>query len=170
MTWNAVVAGAVAVVAALIANADALAQPKQSRVLDADYGGMLTCAKLPFTDFAVREPITVTVAGSKVTYVHAVRLKDKAEPAEKGAGRIDGALLSLQGAWKGGAGAYQAAYSGSFVRRSVRLIGTQTWMYQDHILTRACSGTVKRAFRIFLPRKDKDRDSAATHDPGARPD
>jgi hypothetical protein len=73
----------------------------------------------------------------------------------RGTAKVDGARISLQGAWKGDAGQYQANYHGSFVRRSAKLIGTQTWTVKDRIVTRACSGVVKRPFRAFLPRGKK---------------
>ena len=134
----------------------AMAQPKQTRVLDAVYRGTLVCAKLPFTEFAMREAIAVTIAGGKVTYSHIVRLRESPDAVEeKGTGKVDGGKISLQGQWKGDAGQYQATYEGSFVRRSARLIGSQTWTYQGRILTRSCSGVVKRALRAFLPRGKK---------------
>lgn len=150
-----VMLGAMAALSAV--SVPATAQTKrQTKVLDAAYRGTMVCAKLPFTEFAMREAITVTLSGGSGTYIHVVRLKDKPEPVEeKGAAKLDGARLSLEGTWKGDAGQYQANYSGSFVRRSAKLIGTQTWTVNNRILTRSCSGVVKRALRAFLPRDKK---------------
>jgi hypothetical protein len=39
------------------------------------------------------------------------------------------------------------------LRRSARLRGTQTWTDGGKTITRACSGAVKRPFRVFLPRE-----------------
>ena len=153
MNRNTAAIGVLALVAVSMGSAGAAAQQqKHTRVLDADYSGALTCAKLPFTDFAIREPITVSIDSGHVTYVHTVRLRAAPEPAgERGVGQLDSDKLALRGSWKGEAGEYQATYSGTFVRRSAKLVGTQTWTYQGHIVTRPCSGTVKRAFRVFLP-------------------
>jgi hypothetical protein len=48
---------------------------------------------------------------------------------------------------------YTASYSGTFVRRSVKLKGMQTWVEGGKTFTRACSGVVKRPLKAFL-RKD----------------
>jgi hypothetical protein len=60
--------------------------------------------------------------------------------------------ISLQGSWKGGNRQYEAKYGGTFVRRHVDLKGTQTWNDGGKTIARACSGTIKRPFKIFLPR------------------
>ena len=132
------------------------ASQRQTQVLDAVYRGTLVCAKLPFTEFAMREAIAVTLTGGSGTYTHVVRLRETPEPGEeKGTAKMDGARISLEGNWKGDAGQYQANYSGSFVRRSAKLIGTQTWTDQGRIVTRSCSGVIKRPLKAFLPRSKK---------------
>jgi hypothetical protein len=148
---------ALAAVAVATTAVDAAAQTKrQTKVLDAVYRGTLVCAKLPFTENAMREAIAVTVSGGDATYTHVVRLREHPEPAEeKGTAKLDGARISLQGGWKGAAGEYQAGYSGSFVRRSARLVGTQTWTINGRIVTRSCSGVIKRPLKAFLPRNRK---------------
>jgi len=47
---------------------------------------------------------------------------------------------------------YQAKYSGTFVRRSAKLKGTQTWTAGGKTMSRACSGAIKRPLKPFLPR------------------
>ena len=47
--------------------------------------------------------------------------------AEQGTGTLSGQNIDLQGSWKGGTREYEAKYSGTFVRRSAKLKGTQTW-------------------------------------------
>ena len=129
---------------------------RQTKVLDATYRGTLVCSKLPFTEFAMREAIAVTLTGAAGSYTHVVRLREHPETAEeKGTAKIDGPRISLEGSWKGDAGQYQANYSGSFVRRSAKLIGTQTWTVNNRILTRSCSGVIKRPLKAFLPRDRK---------------
>ncbi len=146
---------AAAAVAMTIGNA-AAQERKQTQVLDAVYRGTLVCAKLPFTEFGMREAIAVTISGGNASYTHVVRLRESPEPGEeKGTAKVDGARITLEGNWKGDAGQYNANYSGSFVRRSAKLVGTQTWTHQGRIVTRSCSGVIKRPLKAFLPRGKK---------------
>ena len=75
--------------------------------------------------------------------------------AEQGTGTIDGQKINLQGDWKSGSRQYEAKYSGSFVRRSAKLKGTQTWTDGGKTVTRACAGAIKRPLKAFLPRDKK---------------
>ena len=86
-----------------------------------------------------------------------VRLHDVAVESveERGTGTLSGQNIDLQGSWKGGTREYQAKYSGTFVRRSARLKGTQTWTEAGKTMTRACSGAIKRPLKPFLPRNKK---------------
>ena len=74
---------------------------------------------------------------------------------EQGTGTIDGQKIKLQGTWKSGSRQYEAKYSGSFVRRSAKLKGTQTWTDGGKTATRACAGAIKRPLKPFLPRDKK---------------
>lgn len=126
--------------------------PAGAEVLDAVYRGTLMCDKLPFTDGRMREALDVTIAGGAATYTHVVRLRKAPEQAlEKGVGKVDGQNISLEGAWKADGREYQAKYSGTFVRRSAKLTGTQTWKDGGKTYSRACSGAIKRPLRAFLP-------------------
>ena len=130
--------------------------PAAAEVYDAIYRGTLICDKLPFTEKGMREAIDVTIAGSAASYSHVVRMREAAEPvAEKGSGKVDGQSISLEGSWKGDGRVYKAKYSGTFVRRSARLTGTQTWTDRGKTITRACSGAIKRPLKAFLPRAKK---------------
>jgi hypothetical protein len=142
-------------VAAWAAAALAIAgTPAAAQVLDAAYHGTLVCDKLPFTQAKMREAIDVTISGGAAKYRHVVRLFQEAESAaEQGTGTLSGQDISLQGNWSGGARQYKASYSGSFVRRSARLKGTQTWTIDGKTVTRDCSGVIKRPLKAFLPRK-----------------
>jgi hypothetical protein len=133
------------------------ATPVAAQVLDATYRGTLICDKLPFTSDKMREAIEVTISGGAARYSHVVRLSKVAveAAAEQGSGKIDGAKIDLQGSWKGGSRAYEAKYSGSFVRRSAKLKGTQTWTDGGKTVTRACTGAIKRPLKPFLPRERK---------------
>ena len=145
--------------AAMIAMAGA---PAAAQVLDAGYRGTMVCDKLPFTATKMREAIYVAISGGAARYTHVVRLRDTAEAVpEHGTGTLDGQSISLQGSWTGDNGdngdkrKYQASYSGTFVRRSAKLTGTQTWTDGGKTLTRACSGAIKRPLKAFLPRTSR---------------
>ena len=139
-------------VAATIA---AMSAPAAAEVLDAVYRGTLVCDKLPFTRMQMREAIDVTISGGVARYNHVVRLRDRAsEVLEKGAGVVKGQNIDLQGSWKDDTRQYEAKYSGTFVRRSAQLKGTQTWTDGGKTVTRACSGAIKRPLKPFLPRNE----------------
>lgn len=131
--------------------------PAAAQVLDATYRGTMICDKLPFTSDTMREAIEVTIAGGAARYSHVVRLSKVAveDAAEQGTGTLDGQNIALQGGWKGGGRSYEAKYSGSFVRRSAKLKGTQTWTDGGKTVSRACSGVIKRPLKPFLPRAKK---------------
>jgi hypothetical protein len=133
----------------------AIGTPVAAEVLDATYRGTMVCEKLPFTSDKMREAIEVTITGNAARYRHVVRLRNAAveAAAEQGSGRIDDQNIYLQGSWKSSGRQYEAKYSGSFVRRSARLKGTQTWSDGGKTIVRACAGAIKRPFRPFLPRK-----------------
>jgi hypothetical protein len=135
--------------AALVAIAST---PVSAEVRDAVYRGTMVCDKLPFSAGKGREAIEVTIAAGKISYTHIVRLHDAAEAVpEQGTGALNGDNISLQGSWKAGNRQYEAKYAGTFVRRHAELKGTQTWNDGGKTMTRACSGTIKRPFRVFLP-------------------
>ena len=135
----------------------AMGGPVAAQVLDATYRGTMVCDKLPMISQQTREAIEVTISGGAVRYAHVVRLRNAAveATAEQGTGTLDGQKLNLQGSWKGGSLQYEATYSGSFVRRSAKLKGTQSWTDGSKSMTRACAGAIKRPFKPFLPRGSK---------------
>jgi|SRR3954468_10775303 hypothetical protein len=130
--------------------------PAAAQVLDAVYRGTLVCDKLPFTQARMREAIEVTVSGGAAKYSHVVRLREDPEGTlERGEGAVNGQAISLRGAWDGGPRQYKANYEGTFVRRSARLKGKQSWTVDGKALTRDCSGVIKRPLKAFLPRKKR---------------
>ena len=134
------------------AAAGAVCTAASAQVRDAVYRGTMVCDKLPFSAGKSREAIEVTIAAGKVSYTQVVRLHDTSVAApEQGTGTLSGDALSLQGGWKGGSRQYEAKYSGVFVRRHADLKGTQTWTDGGKTVTRSCTGTIKRPFRVFLP-------------------
>ena len=135
----------------------AMGNPVAAQVLDATYRGTMLCDKLPFTNDKMREAIEVTISGGTARYSHVVRLSkvDVEATAEQGAGAVEGQKISLQGGWKGGGRSYEAKYSGSFVRRSATLKGTQTWTDGGKTVNRACTGAIKRPLKPFLPSQRK---------------
>ena len=133
----------------------AMGKPVAAEVLDATYRGTMVCNKLPFTSDKMREAIEVSISGGAASYSHVVRLRNAGVEAtrEQGTGKIDGQKIDLQGSWKSDGRSYEAKYSGSFVRRSAALKGTQTWIDGGKTITRACAGAIKRPLKPFLPRK-----------------
>ena len=124
---------------------------------DAVYRGTLVCDKLPFTLTRMREAIEVTISAGTVRYTHVVRLRDAARGCRRARfghaqwpehqpGRVRERRQTSE---------YKAKYSGTFVRRSARLTGTQTWNDGGKTIARACSGAIKRPLRLFLPRDKK---------------
>ena len=138
----------------------ALAIPAQAqtKVREAVYRGTLVCGKLPFIEDPVRAAIEIKIAGKSAEYSRPVRAPRRGSVAgtERGTGTIDGDKISLNGEWRGELGSYTATYGGTFVRRSARLAGTQTWTYAGKSYKRDCSGTIKRPLAAFLP-KDKKK-------------
>jgi hypothetical protein len=134
--------------------ASASATGASAQVRDAVYRGTLVCDKLPFFETAAREAIEVRIKAGAVSYIHVVR--ERAETSfEQGTGTLDGDRIALTGAWSGEANNYDASYSGTFVRRSAQLTGTQTWQNAGKTHVRKCSGAVKRPLAAFLPKDDK---------------
>jgi hypothetical protein len=143
-------ATAAGLLAATVVSATAVSAAAQVR--DAVYRGTLVCDKLPFSTGRGREAIEVTISGGTVRYSHVVRLRDTAETVpEQGKGSLNGQDIELQGSWKSGNRQYEAKYTGSFVRRHADLKGTQTWTDGGKTISRACAGTIKRPFQVFLP-------------------
>jgi hypothetical protein len=135
----------------------AMGTPVAAEVLDTIYRGTMVCDKLPFTSDQMRQAIEVTIVGGVARYTHVVRLRNvvaEAE-AEQGTGTINGQKIDLHGTWNGASRQYEAKYSGSFVRRSARLKGTQTWTDGGKTVTRTCAGVIKRPLKPFLPRDKK---------------
>jgi hypothetical protein len=138
----------------------ALATPAaaQTNVRAAVYRGTLVCGKLPFIEDPVRAAIEIKIAGNAAQYRRPVRAPRRGSVAgtETGTGIIDGDKISLKGEWRGDISSYEATYAGTFVRRSARLTGTQTWTYAGKSYKRECSGVIKRPLVAFLP-KDKKK-------------
>jgi hypothetical protein len=134
----------------------ALGRPAAAEVRDAVYRGTMVCDKLPFMRSQMRGAIEVTISGGTAHYKNVVRPQDQPEiTVEQGSGTIKGQDIALQGAWDGGSRRYKADYIGTFVRRSAHLKGTQVWSVAGKDVTRNCSASIKRPFKVFLPRQKK---------------
>jgi hypothetical protein len=128
-----------------------------SQVRNAVYRGTLVCDKLPFFETAARESIEVTIKGPAAHYIHIVRERTETS-FETGSGTLEGQDLSLKGSWSGQSESYEASYAGTFVRRSAKLTGTQTWMHDGKSYVRKCEGAIKRPFAAFLPSEPKEKE------------
>jgi|SRR5581483_2904392 len=151
MTIRRVLASAV-VIGAL---SFAAAPPAAAQVRDAVYRGTLVCSALPFLKGYLRAAMEVTVKGNAAEYSQPVINAENGTMIgmEKGKGTIEGTAIKLAGSWAGDKRGFEATYSGTFVRRSARLTGTQVWTNEGKTYRRTCSGAVKRPFAVFLKRE-----------------
>lgn len=144
------------VTAAAVIGVLAVASAASAQVRDASYRGTLVCGKVPFIRSPARSAIEVSITGNSAKYTHAVIISGRAViGTETGAGTVDGAKINLKGQWKGDQHEYSASYSGSFVRRSAKLSGVQTWTHGGKTQTRECTGAIKRPLAAFLPKRKK---------------
>jgi hypothetical protein len=143
-------AAVVALLTTLLPAGNAAAQ-----VRDAVYRGTVVCEKLPFLNSRLRLSMLVTVKGKDVTYTRPVVMKEGGaqDGMETGKGIVDGNKISLVGGWQGAAHGFEATYSGTFVRRSAKLAGKQTWKHEGKTYERTCSGSIKRPLAIFLKKE-----------------
>jgi hypothetical protein len=134
-----------------------LAMPAQAQVRDAEYRGTLVCGKLPFAQDPGRAAITVKLTGSEGPYERPVHMpvRGKIVGQETGKVKVDGEKIAITGGWKGEKSSYEANYSGTFVRRSAKLTGQQSWTHDGKSYTRTCSGAITRPLAAFLPKPQK---------------
>jgi hypothetical protein len=132
-----------------------LAVPAQAQVRDAEYRGTLVCGKLPFAQDPIRAAITVKLAGSEGPYERPVHMPIRTRIAGLETGKVDGNKIVLTGGWKGEKSSYEASYSGTFVRRSAKLTGKQSWTHEGKSYSRTCSGALKRPLAAFLRKPQK---------------
>ncbi len=146
-----------AIAASFLCAALATQAKAQTKVREAVYRGTLVCGKLPFIEDPVRAAIEIKIAGNAAQYSRPVRapLRGSVAGIETGTGTIDGDKISLKGEWRGDIGSYQATYGGTFVRRSAKLTGTQTWTFAGKSYKRDCTGVIKRPLAAFLPEDKK---------------
>lgn len=144
------VRGAGLVLAALLTVAAAPDASAQNR--DGVYRGTLVCGALPFAR-NLRTAIEVTVTGTTAKYSQPVMIgdSDKRAGTEEGTGTIEGDRLVLNGSWRSEKDSFDADYSGTFVRRSVKLSGSQTWAHDKQAYRRTCTGSIKRPLR-YMPK------------------
>lgn len=148
--------GAISLSLAMVAGA-MLAGPAQAQVRDAEYRGTLVCGKLPFAQDPGRAAITVKLTGSEGPYERPVHMpvRGKIVGQETGKVKVDGDKIAITGGWKGEKSSYEASYSGTFVRRSAKLTGQQSWTHDGKSYTRTCSGAITRPLAAFLPKPRK---------------
>jgi hypothetical protein len=133
------------------------ASAAQAQVRDAPYRGTLVCGVLPFAEDPVRAAIEVNLTANAGTYQRPVHAPTRQTIAgtETGTATVDGDKVLLTGGWKSEKNSYEAIYSGTFVRRSAKIAGTQIWMHGGKSYTRNCAGAIKRPLAVFLPREKK---------------
>ena len=126
--------------------------PAAAQVRDGPYRGTLICSALPFAKGTARSAIEVTITGNAAQYKRPVLSTEHGSVlgTETGSGAVEGQAIKLSGAWRGEKDSFAASYAGTFVRRSAKLTGTQTWMHEGKSYTRTCSGAIKRPLALFL--------------------
>ena len=131
--------------------------PAKAQVRDADYRGTLVCGKLPFVQDPTRAAIAARITDNEGSYERPVTLtgRGKVVGKETGKVKVEGDKIAITGGWKGDNASYEASYSGTFVRRSAKLTGTQNWTHEGKSYTRSCSGAIKRPLAAFLPKSKK---------------
>jgi hypothetical protein len=146
-----------AILPLVVAAAAAFTLPVQAQVRDAAYRGTLVCGKLSFAQDPQRAAIEVKLAGNEGPYERPVHMpiRTKIAGKETGTAKVEGDKITLAGGWKGEKDSYEATYSGTFVRRSAKLTGMQTWTHEGKTHTRNCSGVIQRPFAAFLPKEKK---------------
>jgi len=134
-----------------------LAMPAQAQVRDAEYRGTVVCDNLPFAAGQNRAAILVKLTGNEGPYERTVHVPGRRQMAAKETGtiKVEGDKIALTGAWKGEKDAYDASYTGTFVRRRAKLTGTQNWTHDGKSFTRNCSGAIERPLAAFLPKPKK---------------
>ena len=143
-----------AVIATAAIGVVALGGTASAQVRDATYRGTLVCGNVPFIRSFARSAIEVSIAGNSAKYTHAVIISGKGVVGtETGTGTVDDSKINLKGSWKDDKYEYSATYSGSFVRRSAKLAGVQTWTVGSKTYTRDCTGAIKRPLAVFLRKK-----------------
>lgn len=104
-----------------------------------------------------RAAIRVKLTGSEGTYERPVHMPVRSGIVgqEVGKAKVDGDKIAITGGWRGEKSSYEASYSGTFVRRSAKLSGQQSWMHEGKSYTRTCSGAITRPLAAFLPKPQK---------------
>ena len=128
----------------------ASSMPAFSQNNDGTWKGQITCAKLSFTKGTQRVPMTMTVAGEKVSYERQVYNRDNTAVVgtEEGTGTFDkSGTIKLSATWKSRREiprfTYTATYSGSIKGNAASLSGTQVWSVEGKPENRKCTITLK---------------------------
>lgn len=122
--------------------------PAFSQSLDGQYKATLNCDKLPFTKAPLtNEPVTLIIAGGKVSYSRTLYGYDRNTVVGKevGTGSVaEDGMIAMSGGWKGRRDSLKASYHGKLAGSSATLVGKHAMTYKDQTYDRACSMTVAK--------------------------
>jgi hypothetical protein len=113
--------------------------------LDGTYRGMIVCEKLNTTQFMLRAPFDIMIAGKTVIAARPVfnRRGTLVVASEIATGTVgDDGTIKLVSNWKAGGSSYQGNYGGTLTDKGGTLTGTQAWTMPEGQQTRNCTAAV----------------------------
>ena len=116
---------------------------------DGKWTGEMDCAKLSFTNGAMKVPFELSVTGAMVTYSRQISNPDGSEfvGIEEGTGIVSGdGTIKLKSVAKAASRKlnFTGAYAGKLTAASGSLTGTQTWSSANGSEDRDCTITIQR--------------------------
>ena len=114
---------------------------------DGAYRGGIVCEKLNISQFMLRAPFDIVVAGAKAIAARPIfNLKGTlVVGSEIATGTVaDDGTIKLGSSWKAGGSSYQGSYTGILTEKSGTLTGTQAWTMPEGQQTRSCTVAVVR--------------------------
>jgi hypothetical protein len=134
--------------AALAATCFAWVGGAHAQSFDGQYKGLLTCAKLTFTDAVLdNEPVDLKITNGKASYSRTLYGANRSQIVgkETGTGTVgaDG-TIALAGGWTGKRDSLKASYGGRLQGGTATLAGKHVVIYQGRSHDRSCTLTVKK--------------------------
>jgi hypothetical protein len=115
---------------------------------DGAYRGGIVCAKLNTTQFMLRAPFDLVIAGASAIAARPIfNLKGTlVVGSEIATGTVaDDGTIKLNSNWKAGGSSYLGSYTGVLTEKSGTLTGAQAWTMPEGQQNRSCTIAVVRA-------------------------
>jgi hypothetical protein len=119
-----------------------MSNPAAADGFDGTYRGMIVCEKLNTSQFMLRAPFDILIAGKNAVAARPVfNLKSTLVVGnEIATGTVaDDGTIKLSSNWKAGGSTYQGSYGGVLTEKSGTLTGTQAWTMPEGQQTRNCT-------------------------------